>query len=140
MIWELKNITKENINAIAIYFQNNNSIKEIIENHTIIEDNKYGTLFLESKFDETIKFSVHKAENTKEYFNSITFFKVSITIKELKYLYPLYTKTYIPYDSEDCYTFKSLNKNYIINAFLDRKSNEDLCNIARLTIRWEINY
>jgi len=140
MIWELKTIDKNNLLEIASYFNENHSTGDILKLYSITQDNGYGTLFLESKMDDTIKFSIHKDEHDPNNFSSITFWRINISIAELINLYPIYHRGYIAYDDEYGYVFKSISKNYMIEAFVNGKYNEEtdmkLLNLLRLTVKW----
>lgn len=117
---ELKNIDKSNLVDIATNFMKNNSIKSILKDCRIIEDNQHGTLFLESKFCDSIKFSIHQKNKESPTFSSITFYTPQLSITELIDIYPIYHCVYIPHDEEYCYIFKSVKYNYQINAYVNK--------------------
>lgn len=140
MIKKLENITKSNINNVALHFRAHNSVEEILNSSRVIEDSGHGTLFLESKIYDEVRFSIHKTIKDIDTFSSITFFNIDITIAELVDTYPIYSSAYIPHDDEICYIFKSVTSDYLINAFIKENQNREYLletvKPLRLTIKW----
>ncbi len=117
---ELENMDKSNLADIVANFIKDNSIISILKRFRIVEDNQHGTLFLASKFCDTIKFSIYQKNKNSSTFSSITFYTANLSISELIDKYPIYHRVYIPHDEEYCYIFKSAEYNYQINAYVNK--------------------
>jgi hypothetical protein len=126
MVLELENLDKNSLIKLAHYFSINNNLQELLLECNVIEDNTHGTLFLESKIKDSIKFSIQRDSIDPALFSSITFYQPNISIGELLDIYPIYHGAYIPYDEEYCYVFKSINGKYNVTACINKaEENKD---------------
>src|SRR5688572_1192582 len=136
MIETIHTIKNDNIIDIAHYVSTNTSFDHYLRKWNVIDNNNYGTFFLESKIFNDVKISVQADKNSNTVL-SVTFYNVELEIISLMDMFPIYHRVFIPYNNEVCYIFKSVNDKFELNAYVavnEKDSDLEIGGIRRITI------